>query len=720
MIRVTGVERLLGGHQTEKRTGKRMRKFTAMAAVLVLLLIAGCAAGGQMGSVSPGREPIKVEVSRGKGDTRPDEPSAKEKEAAEASETPQMRRLSPYAPEAEPERRREREKARFSTEKKVSVAVDGMTLEEFIPYVFSDVFDRDFVIDPSISERELEKPVTLSLKKEVTENRFFEIVTDVLAGYNISVAAKEGLFYLGKETGGKHQAVGIGALPEDVPKAAGKIVQLVPIKYMDATNLLSFLPKSGNVGMQLARGENMIIFRGEQADIQTALEMIRVLDRPAMRGRYIGSCELEHLKAQVAVEQIKKLLREEGVPIAPNAGGRGVYLLSLENRGILIYFAAEQHWLSRLEYWIETIDKPKKTGEKQYHVYFPKNCRAASLFDSVKTLISGGSQRISSAQRKPTEERPAEESRGAGDTKSAQMSVEGENIKLSVDKIRNALIVYSTQEQYARIAQLLEKLDLMPVQVLLEASVVEVTLTDQLQYGLEWYLKGSGGSERHILKTQGGLGLGSGGLDFSLVADSEDFQMAINAMMKKDIVEILSNPRVTVRDGKTANIMVGTEVPVITSEAVSADAVTEGSSDTIRSVQYRSTGVTLNVTPMVHSEGIVTLEITQEVSEAQSNTTSDISSPIILNRSITTEVAASDGQTILLGGLIKENKSDTVTQVPWLGNIPFLGHLFKTTSRGGDRTELVIMITPRIIRNRQEIEELRDVIFERLSSIELQ
>jgi general secretion pathway protein D len=123
---------------------------------------------------------------------------------------------------------------------------------------------------------------------------------------------------------------------------------------------------------------------------------------------------------------------------------------------------------------------------------------------------------------------------------------------------------------------------------------------------------------------------------------------------------------------------------------------------------------------MVHSQGVVTLEISQEVSEAQANTTSDISSPIILNRSITTEVAASDGQTVLLGGLIKENRSDTVTKVPFFGDLPVLGHLFKTTSLGGDRTELVIMITPRIIRNRRHIDEMRDAIFKSLNNIEVQ
>jgi general secretion pathway protein D len=677
------------------------------------LLVSGCAGYPSHPGGAAELKPITVRVFKGQDSPGPAEPEEKEQSDESGPKSRKMVRLAPYAPDTDPQYVRKKDDARFSRKKTVSVAVDGMKLSEFIGYVFTDVFDRDFVIDPAISERELDKTVTLRLEKEMTQNRFFQVVTGVLADYQISTLAKDGVFYLQKNADEKQHAVGIGVESSDVPDVAGQITQLVPIQYMDATNLLSFLPKSGGAGMQIARGENMLILRGKKEDLISALEMVRVLDRPAMRGRYIGACELKYLDSKQAIEQLTNMLRQEGIPVASQPGGSGVFFTSLENRGILIYFSAEKRWLSRLEYWIKFIDRPEKTDVKKYFVYFPRNCRASSLFDSVKTLIAADT--TGPPRQTSTEDNPA-----AASSSDTELSIKGQDIKLSVDESRNALIAYCAPEKYLEIEELLEKLDLMPVQVQLEASVVEVTLTDQLQYGLEWYLKGSGGSQSHIIKTQGGLDLGSGGLDFSLVADSEDFRLAINALMKNDLVKILSNPRVTVRDGKSASITVGTEVPVITSEAVSADAVTDGTSDTIRSVQYRSTGVQLNVTPMVHSQGVVTLEISQEVSEAQANTTSDISSPIILNRSITTEVAASDGQTVLLGGLIKENRSDTVTKVPFFGDLPVLGHLFKTTSLGGDRTELVIMITPRIIRNRRHIDEMRDAIFKSLNNIEVQ
>ena len=151
-------------------------------------------------------------------------------------------------------------------------------------------------------------------------------------------------------------------------------------------------------------------------------------------------------------------------------------------------------------------------------------------------------------------------------------------------------------------------------------------------------------------------------------------------------------------------------MPIVTNENTS-QVITGGNSGIIRAIQYRKTGVSIEVTPLVQARNVVTLEINQEVSEAQTNTTSDINSPMILNRTINTEVVASDGQTVLLGGLIQEKNSNTVNKIPLLGDIPYLGYLFKTTSDSQERTELVLMITPRIIRNTQQIDEMRDAIF---------
>ena len=191
------------------------------------------------------------------------------------------------------------------------------------------------------------------------------------------------------------------------------------------------------------------------------------------------------------------------------------------------------------------------------------------------------------------------------------------------------------------------------------------------------------------------------------------FDLALKALAQDSLIRVLSSPNITVRDGKSAGIVVGKEVPVITQEATS-DIQKEGSSAIIRSVQYRSTGVSLTVTPTIHARGVVTLEIDQSVTKAEKTTSSDIDSPTILNRSLNTEVVVGDGQTIVLGGLISDEGAEGESGVPFLKDIPLLGYFFKSQTRSTDRTELIIMITPRIIRNAWQIDEMREAIFEGL------
>lgn len=611
------------------------------------------------------------------------------------------------------------QKLPFSKTKEVSVAVDEMPLPDFIHYIFSDIFGVNYIVDSKVKKsKEL---VTLNLNQRINERRLFEIVADVLKQHRLSVYVKEDVYYIWQDSKTRDIAIGIGAAVNDIPAAVGEIQQIIPIKYADVQNLFEFLPRSHGIKVIPAIRENMLVVTGTRDQIEQVINIVNVLDRPAMRGRFAGMLRLKYWNPSDIAAKLKEILTQEGIPVTEQPGRKGIYINKLERWGTILFFAAEKEWLERIKYWVKILDIPLDKDESRYFLYFPENSKASELGESLEKIlgISKSDSAIKSSEIAGAAKKEAKGQKAVSGKKdiSKDITMISGDVRIAVDENRNALIIYATPKKYNALESLLKKLDIMPVQVLIEATVAEVTLTDTLQYGLEWFLKNTDQSQTGILRSLGGLGLGSGGLDASLITDSEKFQMLINAMAQEDMVKILSSPRVTVRDGKSASIIVGTEVPVITSEATSPDIQTEGTSGIIRSVQYRSTGVSLQVTPSVHAKGVVTLEISQEVSEAQSNTTSDISSPIILNRTITTEVVAADGQTVLLGGLIKENKSETVTKVPFLGNIPILGYLFKTTSKGFDRTELVIMITPHIIRNTQQIDEMRDAIFESFEHI---
>ncbi|NIA11251.1 MAG: type II secretion system secretin GspD [Nitrospiraceae bacterium] len=604
------------------------------------------------------------------------------------------------------------QKLPFSKTKEVSVAVDEMPLPDFINYIFSDMLHVNYIVDNRV--RRSKEQITLNLNK-ISERQLFEAVVDVLKQHRLSVYTKKNIYYISKNSKTKNIAIGIGAAVDDIPGTVGEIEQIIPIKYADVQNLVEFLPRSPGIRIISAIRENMLVVTGSREQIKQALNMVNLLDRPVMRGRFIGMLHLKYWSPSDMAMKLKEVLTQEGIPVTEQPGRKGVYINKLERWGSILFFTAEKEWLERVKYWVKVLDVPLGRDENQYFLYFPANSKASELGESLEKIL-GISESDSLIKKGPGKTIVTKKTGKKNISKSIAISAAG--VKIAVDENRNALIIYTTPKKYKLLQSLLKRLDVMPVQVLIEASVAEVTLTDSLQYGLEWFLKNADHSQTSILQTLGGLGLGSGALNWSLITDSQKFQLLLNAMAKKDMVKILSSPRITVRDGKSASIVVGTEVPVITSEATTPEVQTQGTSGIIRSVQYRSTGVSLEVTPSVHARGVVTLEIHQEVSEAQTNNTSNISSPIILNRTVSTEVVAADGQTVLLGGLIKENKSQTVTKVPLLGSIPVLGYLFKSTSKGRDRTELVVMITPHIIRNTEQIDDMRDAIFKSFEHIE--
>jgi general secretion pathway protein D len=254
-------------------------------------------------------------------------------------------------------------------------------------------------------------------------------------------------------------------------------------------------------------------------------------------------------------------------------------------------------------------------------------------------------------------------------------------------------MVLATPAEYRNILGLLQELDKAPRQVLIEATVAELTLTDELKYGLEWFYRNS--LEKGISTGQTIFSVPTGGPGFvyQFLANSANFKVVINAYALDDKVNILATPSLMVLDNQEATIQVGTDVPIITGETSASD-ITTGT--VFRNIQYRNTGVILRVKPTINTEGLLTLNISQEVSEIGTNPPG-IDSPTILTRRINTNVVAAQGETIVLGGLIFENKSKVVTKVPLLGDIPVLGYLFKTVSDSTRKTELVVFLKPIII-----------------------
>jgi general secretion pathway protein D len=622
---------------------------------------------------------------------------------------------------------------RFSPSEEVTVSVDVIQLSDFIHYIFKDLLNVNYVLDSKVPAQE---KLSLNLQDRVTKQKLFTIVSDILAGYNTVVREKGGVYYIVFGAPQMSVEVGIGSTYNDVPDSGSQIRQLVPLRYVLANTLMQMLLSVPGLMAYVMPNENIIVVQGTREIVIQAMQIIEAMDRPAMRGKFGVMFKVSYWDTKDLVPKLKDILSQEGIPISMSAAEGGLRLISLERWRIILAFGAEKAWIDRLNYWVRTLDIPEDTDDKQFFLYFPENSRARDLEETIQNIFglsstkskTGGKTRKSDSlvQGNQTGQPAVRPVVAPVETSSTETSAGGiphnmatiaDQVSVTVDENRNALVIYTTSMYYKTIESLLKQIDLMPSQVLIEATVAEVTLTGNLSYGMEWYIKRFGfdlTGDLNILKKT----IGAGGLDYSLINDANTFKLLINALATDSKIKVLSSPRLTVRDGKTASMVVGTEVPVITGDVSNSTGVV--STGMVRSFQYRTTGITLVVTPTVHARGVLSMLITQGVSEPASNGTSGIDSPIILNRNITTEVIAADGQTIMLGGLIKENDSQTLTKVPWLGDIPILGNLFKNTSKGDNRTELVIMITPHIIRSPQQIEDMRAAILHNFQEITIE
>ncbi len=309
---------------------------------------------------------------------------------------------------------------------------------------------------------------------------------------------------------------------------------------------------------------------------------------------------------------------------------------------------------------------------------------------------------------------------GARGNESAQPGVttvaSGPGIRIVADEINNAILIYGSRAEYNRIEASLRRLDIAPVQVLIEATIIEVTLSDELKYGLQWFFQDKlrdGWKGTGVLSDVAGgsrLALPGAGFSYSVLNPFGDIRAVLNALADKSLIKVISSPSLMVLDNHPAGIIVGNQQPVETGSSVSDSGVIS------TSIQYKDTGVALNVIPSVNAGNIVTMDIIQSVTDVGDPDIATSQRPF-MQRQISSKVAVRSNETLVLGGLIRDNDTNGRAGVPVLHDLPVLGHLFGSTSRMRERTELIVVITPRVVRSDQDVRDVSDELRERMKSL---
>lgn len=589
--------------------------------------------------------------------------------------------------------------SRFSASQQVEITADELPLTDFLHYVMGEVLKVNYILGDSA--KNANQTVTLNIQDKITKKKLFLLTQELLSEKGFLIRLSEDIFYINNEetAQGKTATVfGYGASIESVPQSSGDILQIVPFKYGLRSNLTLLLPSLTSVKVTADPQQNTAMLRGKRTEIIKALDFIQLVDSPSYRNQSVAAFKATFVPIKELVEQLNELLKNDGY-----AGGLST--VSLDAQSTLVLFSADKELMQRARFWLQQLDVPADTDEKQYFVFQPLYARAGDLTESLAPLL-GGAQNIASNNRSNTN--TASQNNNQDTKTSGSLSAGNENVSIVVDARSNALIVNASGKDYRTLLPLIERLDVLPKQVMLEVMIVEVTLKDEFKRGVEFFLN----ENNFTLGNQGAFGLSDiGGLSYILTG-SNKWNVNANLSQGNDLVNIVSRPSLVVRDGVTASLQVGTDIPIVSSTS-SPDV------GTTTSVQYRKTGLTLSVKPTVNSRGVVIMEIDQQISNIVEGGVTAQGAPSIFNRSMKTEVVANSGQTVILGGLISENKSNSETNVPGLSKIPLIGNLFSVKSDVKDKTELVIMVTPRIIESEQQWDDIKASMAQQLQQIQI-
>ena len=617
----------------------------------------------------------------------------------------------------------------------VRVSFHDVPLIPFINEVFGEELGMSFVISPGL--REKSDLVTLKLTEPLPPRQLFATARRVLREYGVDVReVEEGIlsFAPSQEVDSRDVPLLVSGrtLPE-VPASHRTIFQLVPLRVVRGPQVRGWLLEAferRDLKILEDPDRNALLLKGSADMVARALAMIEVLDQPLMRGRHGLIIEPLFLGAADMANALNSILRAEGYESSVGAGaGRSVVLLAFEGVEKLVVFALDEATLDHVEAWAVALDASGKDSiEEAVFTYEVRNTQAEDLVETLNQILVAGVGTGVVPPPEPREDRRRDarnqggESRGEDDRQArrstgadtGQPGAAGQaSGRIVVDRNRNMLLFRGSGKEWAEIRSVIERLDRAVPSVLIEVLIAEVTLTDEERTGFEFLIRGAVGSRGLTASTRDALGIAAGGLSFTLDSAGET-RAVLNLFYKDDRVVIRSRPRLLVKSGETASIDVGNEIPVVT-RTTDSDQVVEGTTNVLQEVSYRKTGVQLEIKPLVQANGLVDLAISQQLSEAvPSADTSLAGSPTILNRQLSTSLTLRDGGSLLMGGLITGNQSGGTTGVPVLGQIPVLGHLFRTDTVQENRTELMVMVTPYVIADHEEGWELTRRIREQL------
>lgn len=595
----------------------------------------------------------------------------------------------------------------LSTDGQVSLNFAGAEIREVIDAVLGDILGVSYVLDQRITGT-----VTLRTTEPLSRPAILAALESVLALNGAALVVTDGLYKVMRI----EDATGFGgSVMAGAP--AGYGVHVIRVGHVGADALHDILTPFVKPGRQLKvdAKNNLLIFGGPGNEAQELVELIELFDVDWMGGMSFGLFPVRVAKLDRLIADLEAVFGQEDNSLQAGA----VRFLPIERMNAVLVISREQDYLNRAKSWIGRLDRGIAGPGQRIFAYPVQNGRAADLALVLREVfdVGGGTSAAPSpalfAPGANPVEVSAEGTKKAPAKRAAISGGVGEGgIKIIADEPHNTLVVLATSAQWVMVEDALQRLDIMPLQVLIEATIAEVRLNDQLKHGVEWFFE-SGNSQAAFSRLSSGQVL-QNFPGFGYLLQTGDVRVVINALSEVTDVKVISSPQLMVLDNHSARLQVGDEVPIPIQQVTSTR---DPDAPIVNSIEFRETGIILEVTPRVNASGLVMLDIVQEVSDAVRTTTSDLDAPTIRQRSISSTVAVRSGETIALGGLIADREEESEDGLPILSKIPLLGEIFKVSSKADERTELLVMITPRVVRNSVEAATVTQELRGRLKSL---
>jgi general secretion pathway protein D len=652
-------------------------------------------------------------------------------------------------------------------DQEVSFNFEATPVPEVVKTILGDLLQETYVIGPGVGGT-----VTFATARPIKGEQAMAVLEMLLSWSGAALVRKDGQ-YMVVQT----QAAVPGNLAPKLtaPNGTGYSVYAVPLKFISATQMEELLKPYAKQGAVLKadNARSLIVLAGTRPELENYQSVIDTFDVDWMAGMSFGLFTLERVEVKDLMPELEAIFGDgtgTGAAQTPLAGV--VRLLPVERLNAILVITPQPQYLNQVQQWIKRLDRGGTEGGAKLYVYDVQNVKAVDLADRLNEIFTGqaaaprqerrtgrgetapglGGQTLGGVSNpnnpfQPPVQRPTpvptptpgSNPGGAGGSGAGKALLGEQEVKITAVEDNNALLISSTPAQYEIIKTAIRRLDIEPLQVKIEAKLLEVSLSNNLSMGVQWWLEravplagenndgpiagiGGGGataSVPNLQLTSRNAGLGSfsglggvisgGGVNY--IFDGRDARAFVNLLQSEGNTNVLSSPTLVVLNNKQASIQVGQQIAQNAGSATGAGGISNSF------VQFRDTGIILDVTPRVNPGGLVYLEIQQQQSTV--GTTPINGQAPINQKTISTEVAVQSGQTIVLGGLIQEDNSYTNGGVPGLKNLPVVGKLFGSSKKDVNRTETLVLITPTVVEGgSSKMREVTDEYVRRFKGLE--